>query len=45
MEKKMRANMRWEFGLGNSTTQTICKNRTKIISVVEWIKNKVISKF
>ena len=31
----MRADICWEFGLRNSTIQTVCKNRTKITSVFE----------
>jgi len=44
--KKMKADMCWEFGFGNSTIQTICENRTKNYWCVwmERIKNKVISK-
>jgi hypothetical protein len=32
---KKKADLRWEFGLVNSTIQTIYKNRTKIISAFE----------
>ena len=33
---KKRKLMCWEFGLGNSMIQTICKKRAKIINVFEW---------
>jgi len=43
MEKKMRADMCWEFGLRNSMNQTICKNRTKMTSVFERNRSSIKS--
>jgi transposase-like protein len=33
---KKKSDLCREFGIVNYTTQTICKNRTKIISEFEW---------
>jgi hypothetical protein len=38
---KKEADVCQEFGLLNPVNQTICKNRTKIISVFEWTGSRI----